>query len=84
VLATVRASPREDRQAQDDGERWRIPALVHRPERRHAGDRLVRGWVKGKQILVASASVVFHAAGKAIVKLKLTAADRKLFRNSRA
>jgi hypothetical protein len=45
--------------------------------------KLVIDWfatVKGKQVLVASASVVFHAAGKATVKLKLTGKGRKLLK----
>jgi hypothetical protein len=45
--------------------------------------KLVIDWyakVKGKKVLVASSSVVFHQAGKATVKLKLTGKGRKLFK----
>jgi hypothetical protein len=45
--------------------------------------RLVIDWfatVRGKQVLVASASVVFHAPGKATVKLKLSSKGRRLLK----
>jgi hypothetical protein len=45
--------------------------------------RLVIDWfatVRGKQVLVASASVVFHATGKATVKLKLSSKGRRLLK----
>ena len=36
--------------------------------------------VKGKQVLVASANVVFRATGRATVKVKLTSKGRQLFK----
>jgi hypothetical protein len=48
-----------------------------------SGGKLVIDWfatVKGKQILVASASVVIHAAGKVTVKLKLSSKGRGLLK----
>jgi hypothetical protein len=45
--------------------------------------KLVIDWfttVKGKQVMVASATMVFHAAGKATVKLKLSSKGRKLLK----
>jgi PKD repeat protein len=49
--------------------------------------KLVIDWfatVRGKQVLVAAASVVFNAAGKATVKLKLTSQGRKLLHVGKA
>jgi hypothetical protein len=49
--------------------------------------KLRLSWVPGRtgrQVLVASASVVFHKAGRASVKLKLTAEGRKLLKGGKS
>ena len=50
-----------------------------------AGKLVIRWYatVNGKHVLVASASVGFHAAGNATVKLKLTSKGRKLLKTSK-
>jgi hypothetical protein len=48
-----------------------------------SGGKLVINWfatVKGKQVLVAAANVVFRQSGKTTVKLKLTGKGRKLLK----
>jgi hypothetical protein len=69
----------EGGEAQGDRQGRRLQVHFTAP----SAGKLVIDWfakVKGKQVLVASASVVFHQAGKVTVKLKLTGKGRKLLR----